>query len=99
MVGDLWGLFYCIRALGVVGISILFMSTLAWAHKVNVFAYSEGNTIFTESYFPDGRKVQGGKIEVYDSAGAKLLEGTNDEKGVFNFKPPKKDDLKIVSRY
>lgn len=85
-----------IKTIGVVGISILLMSTLAWAHKVNVFAYSEGGTIFTESYFPDGRKVQGGKIEVYDSAGKKLLEGTTDDKGVFDFPTPKKDDLKIV---
>lgn len=85
-----------IKTIGFVGISILLMSTLAWAHKVNVFAYSEGGTIFTESYFPDGRKVQGGKIEVYDSAGKKLLEGTTDDKGVFDFPTPKKDDLKIV---
>lgn len=84
-----------IKTVGMV-VAILFMSTLAWAHKVNVFAYSGGDTIFTESYFPDGRKVQGGKIEVYDSTGAKLLEGVTDDKGVFNFKTPKKDDLKIV---
>jgi len=76
---------------------ILFLaSTPAHAHKVNIFAYSEGDTIFTESYFPDGRKVQGGKIEVYDSNDTKLLEGKTDDKGVFNFKTPKKDDLKIV---
>jgi nickel transport protein len=76
---------------------ILFLaSTTAHAHKVNIFAYSEGDTIFTESYFPDGRKVQGGKVEVYDSKDSKLLEGKTDDKGVFNFKTPKKDDLKIV---
>ena len=79
-----------------IALTILLFAAPALAHKVNIFAYSEGDTIFTESYFPDGRKVQGGKVEVYDSAETKLLEGTTDEKGVFNFKPPKKDDLKIV---
>jgi nickel transport protein len=80
----------------VIGLGLFFNTFPAQAHKVNVFAYSEGNTIFTESYFPDGRKVQRGKIEVYDSTGAKLLEGTTDDKGVFNFPTPKKDDLKII---
>lgn len=68
----------------------------AQAHKVNIFAYSEGDIIFTESYFPDGRKVQGGKIEVYDKNGAKLIEGVTNKEGAFNFKTPKKEDLKIV---
>lgn len=77
-------------------LTILLAAAPALAHKVNIFAYSEGDTIFTDSYFPDGRKVQGGKVEVYDSAETKLLEGITDEKGVFNFKTPKKDDLKIV---
>lgn len=45
----------------------------AWAHKVNVFAYVEGGKIFTESYFPDGKKIEGGTIEVRDASGTKLL--------------------------
>jgi nickel transport protein len=83
-----------IAALSAIGILLAVVPALA--HKVNIFAYSEGDTIFTESYFPDGRKVQGGKVEVYDSAETKLLEGVTDDKGVFNFKTPKKEDLKIV---
>jgi nickel transport protein len=75
---------------------ILLMSSSASAHKVNIFAYAEGDTVYTESYFPDGRKVEGGKIEVHDSKGNKLLEGTTDKEGLFNFKIPKKDDLEIV---
>jgi len=71
-------------------------TTSAFAHKVNIFAYVEGDTVYTESYFPDGRKVEGGVVEVYDSQGNKLLEGKTNEEGQFNFKPPKKDDLKIV---
>jgi len=68
----------------------------ALAHKVNIFAYVEGDTVYTESYFPDGQKVEGGKIEVYDSQGNKLLEGKTDSEGQFSFKVPKRDDLKIV---
>ncbi len=74
---------------------ILFASP-AFAHKVNIFAYLEGDTLYTESYFSDGRKVEGGTIEVYDSQGNKLLEGKTNKEGQFNFKPPKKSALKIV---
>ncbi|MBL7130998.1 MAG: hypothetical protein ISS45_06330 [Candidatus Omnitrophica bacterium] len=68
----------------------------AFAHKVNIFAYAEGDTVYTESYFPDGRKVEDGLIEVYDSQGNKLLEGKTNKDGQFNFVLPKRDDLKIV---
>ena len=75
--------------------------TFAWigsaqAHKVNIFAYAEGGTVYAESYFPDGKAVQDGTIEVYDSQGQKLLEGKTDQEGKFSFPVPKKDDLRIV---
>ena len=70
--------------------------SIAFAHKVNIFAYVEGDTVYTESYFSDGKKVEGGLIEIYDSRESKLLEGKTDKEGRFNFKPSRKDDLKIV---
>ena len=72
------------------------ITSVALAHKVNIFAYVEGATVYTESYFPDGRKVEGGIVEVYDSQGNKLLEGKTNKDGQFNFKPPQHDDLKII---
>ena len=74
----------------------LFTTGLALAHKVNVFAYVEGETVFTESYFPDGKVVESGVIEVFDKSNTKLLEGKTDDKGLFNFPLPKKEDLTIV---
>ncbi len=75
---------------------LLMTTSLVLAHKVNIFAYVEGDTVYTESYFPDGTKVKGGTVEVYDHQGNKLLEGKTDEKGQFNFKSPQHDDLKII---
>lgn len=75
---------------------VLSFSAAAVAHKVNLFAYAEEGTIFTESYFPDGRAVEGGKVLVYDSKDTLLLEGVTDTEGLFNFDIPKGDDLKIV---
>ncbi len=85
-------------SIGFVFLSLLLLMTasVVFAHKVNIFAYVEGDTVYTESYFPDGTKVKGGVVQVYDSQGTKLLEGKIDQNGEFNFKPPKKDDLKIV---
>ena len=77
-------------------LSLPVLSPSAFAHKVNIFAFVEGDTVYTESYFPDGKKVEGGKIEIYDSQNKKLLEGITDNEGQFNFKPTKKDNLRIV---
>lgn len=68
----------------------------ALAHKVNVFAYVEGTTVFTESYFPDGKAVVSGLIEVFDKKNTKLLEGKTNDKGLFNFPFFKKEELLIV---
>lgn len=75
---------------------LLLAGGTALAHKVNLFAYAEGGKIYTESYFPDGRPVEGGKVLVYDSRDNLLLEGVTDKEGLFRFNIPKVDDLTIV---
>lgn len=82
---------FCLAAL-----LVLLPALPALAHKVNLFAYAEGGTVYTESYFPDGRSVEGGKVLVFDHTDSKLLEGTTDMEGLFSFKIPKVDDLRIV---
>ncbi len=77
-------------------LGFMLFSTPASAHKVNVFAYTEGGRVYTESYFPDGSPVSGGKILVYDSQDNLLLEGVTDQSGLFDFAIPKLDDLTIV---
>jgi nickel transport protein len=68
----------------------------AQAHRVNIFAWVEGDTVMVECKYPDGTKVQEGVIRVFDSAGKELLNGKTNSKGEFSFKAPKQDDLKIV---
>lgn len=70
--------------------------SLAHAHKVTIFAWAEGETVHTESKFSGGKRVQGGKVEVFDSNGALLLDGRTDSKGTFSFKTPRITDLNIV---
>ena len=79
---------------------IMMINIPVFAHKVNIFAYVEGDKVYTESYFNDGKKCIDSKIEVFDNQGNKLLEGLTDEEGMFSFEIPSKDvidgDLKVV---
>jgi nickel transport protein len=76
---------------------VLFCITnTAYAHKVMIFAWVEGDKVFTESKFSRGKKVKGGEILVYDLKGKNILEGKTDDKGEFSFAVPEKTTLKIV---
>jgi nickel transport protein len=62
----------------------------AHAHKVTIFAWAEGDTVYTESKFSGGKKVRNGKVEVFDNAGTLLLAGRTGDDGEFSFRAPKK---------
>ncbi|MEE9556223.1 MAG: hypothetical protein V3V76_03095, partial [Candidatus Adiutricales bacterium] len=79
-----------------VTVILILKSSPAIAHKINIFAWAEGQTVFTESYFTGGKLIEGGLVEVFDPAGQKLLEGRTDQKGEFSFKLPQKTDLLLV---
>lgn len=64
----------------------------AQAHRVNIFAYVEGNDVVVECGFNRSSKVKQGTIEVFDAeTGKKLLEGKTDGNGVFRFPVPSAD--------
>ncbi|RZB35016.1 MAG: nickel transport protein [Desulfobacteraceae bacterium Eth-SRB1] len=73
-----------------------FSVTPAFAHKVTIFAWVEGDTIYTQSKFSGGKKAKGSLVTVFDTEGNRLLGGKTDEKGEYSFKIPKKTGLKIV---
>jgi len=79
---------------------IIMINISAFAHKVNIFAYVEGDKVYTESYFNDGKKCIDSKIEAFDKQGNKLLEGLTDKEGTFSFEVPAEGvidgDLKLV---
>jgi len=87
-----------------ISLLILFMASLfvisinipALAHKVTIFAWVEGDTIFTESKFSGGKRAINAHVLVFDIQGKQLLEGKTDHNGEFSFKIPKITDLRIV---
>jgi nickel transport protein len=81
----------------IVTLLVFFLSVgSALAHKVTIFAWVEGDTVFTQSKFSGGRKAQNSTVAVYGPQGNQLLEGKTDENGEFSFKIPQKTDLKVV---
>ena len=95
---DFWG--WHRRFTLIVVVMLLFVFPLvvkqAFAHKVTIFAWVEGDTVHTESKFSGGRVAKQAPIEVYDRTGALLLEGRTDDEGRFVFKAPKQEALRIV---
>lgn len=74
----------------------------ALAHRVNVFAYAEGDKVFVECSYSKSKKVNGGAITVSDAGtGEALLTGKTDAEGLFSFTVPdaakkRGADLKIT---
>ena len=78
-----------IAALGFLG------PTTAHAHRVSIFAWVDGDTVYTESKFAGGRMVKEGVVRVFDMDGNLLLEGKTDDNGEFSFQVPKRVALRL----
>jgi nickel transport protein len=81
----------CLSAL-----TTLLLFSHAQAHKINVFAWVEGDTVYVESKFSGGRKPVAASVEVYDTQDNLLLEGKTDDQGNFSFEVPRKTAMKVV---
>lgn len=69
--------------------ALLTLSFSAAAHRVNLFAWSEGNAVQVESKFSDSTPVKGGKLTVTDTATGKVLAtGKTSDSGTWRFTLP-----------
>ena len=68
----------------------------ASAHRVNVFAWVDGDTVYVESKFSGGKKVKAGKVVVMDPQGFELLSGFTNDQGEYSFTVPKQSDLRVI---
>jgi nickel transport protein len=78
--------------------TMLFLSfaSSAFAHATTLWCYVENNRVYVEGFFMGGRKVQNGHVVVVNTKGEKILEGTTDKEGKFNFEPPYQGDMTIL---
>jgi nickel transport protein len=69
--------------------TVLCLAPDSHAHRVNIFAYVDGDTVVTESGYSRSSRVNNGTVEVMDeAAGTLLLTGTTDADGRFAFPVP-----------
>ena len=70
---------------------LLVLQTPALAHRVNIFAWTEGPQVAVKCGFSGGNSVKNGEVTVYDAAdGRVLLTGRTDTEGLFRFAIPPK---------
>jgi nickel transport protein len=77
-------------------IFVILFDMPAFAHKVSIFAWVEGDTVYTRSKFSGGKRVKNASVILFDLDGNKLLEGKTDDNGEFSFKITKQSALKVV---
>ena len=72
----------------VLGLGLTLLSvavSVAYAHKVNVFAYVEGDQVYIQGYFSDGTKAKNSDVTVYAKDGQQFVKGQTNEEGEFAF--------------
>lgn len=79
-------------------ILLFFCTSAAYAHKVHIFAYADGDEVKTESSFNGGRSARNCTVNVHDVSGGDVVAtGKTDDQGHYNFSQPVRGgDLDII---
>jgi nickel transport protein len=75
---------------------LTFLALPAAAHKVSIFAWVDGETVYTQSRFSGGKRPRDAAVAIYDGHGNLLLEGKTDENGTFSFPVPPQRPIRVV---
>ncbi len=76
---------------------LAFTSLPVAAHKLQVFAFAEGDHIEGTAYFAGGAKASGAQILIQDAVGTTLAELTPDADGRFRYQAQMPTDLLIIA--
>ena len=80
-----------------IAISILLaVANQADAHRVNLFAWCDGDMIQAEGYFSGGKKAVNSTVLIYDFHGTEIFQGKTDKQGKFSYKPPGDGEYRLV---
>ena len=77
-------------------LSLFFFYHTAYAHRVNLFAWQEGNEVKAQAYWANGKKAAGAAVQVLDQAGTVLVRGRTDAHGMCSFKVPGPGKYRLV---
>ncbi len=77
--------------------AILWLPTASvHAHKVNVFAFVEGEQLYVQGYFTDGKMAKNSQVTVYSADDQVLAEGVTNEEGEYTFDHRGAPGLRVV---
>lgn len=82
--------------LAILALFFLVNARTAHAHRVNLFAWQEGDAVNAQAYWANGKKASGASLQVLDQAGAVLFRGRTDSAGMCIFKVPGPGKFRIV---
>lgn len=89
--------------IGIFSAALIVSGLCSWdahAHRVNVFAYVEGDAVVVQGYFGGKAKAMNCAVEIYDSSDKKLAEAKTDSQGLCSFRiaelPPFEGGLKVI---
>lgn len=77
-------------------VSLSMLGSGAFAHGVLLSVRVEGDAVFVDCRYPDGKKVVRSKIRVVDARGGEVLKGQTDEEGHFSFRFPAREECTVV---
>jgi hypothetical protein len=77
-------------------VGFMLLARPALAHKFNVFAYVQGNSIVGEAYVRSGDPVQGVAVTALDPSGKELAATTTDHEGRFSLPLTARCDYRLV---
>jgi hypothetical protein len=70
-------------------------ASLVQAHAINLWCYVENNRVYVEGFFMGGQKTKHAQVIVVNAQGEKILTGTTDEEGKFDFEPPYQGNMTV----
>lgn len=79
-------------------LATIFITSIAQAHKLNVFAYEDGNTIVCEATWAGGKKIAYDVAISVKQDNKVLITGKTNNEGIFTFPAPSKEsDINITA--
>lgn len=85
------------RSLGCLWVSLWLASAPAMAHRLQIFAFVDGDRIEGSAYFAGGAAAPGARIQVLDAQGRPLTELTPDPSGAFSYQAQTAEDHMVVA--
>ncbi|CUW44838.1 colobamin biosynthesis protein cbiL [Brucella vulpis] len=76
--------------------TILCFATMAEAHRLNLFATVEGDTVHGYGFFVGGGRPSGAQLIIRNAQGVELFKGPAGEDGSFSFTPAAPADLVLT---